>query len=116
MKRPKFERDTEELIVELKELSNFENADIRWNVRSFKDTSTYYLVVNLINGKDLPEEDAELKEIGQEAMKIVVNSIENENVFDKFRVVFEEVKQSGAVTRRNKIPFEYSLSDIAGED
>lgn len=116
MKEPKFEQDPDQLIAELKELSDFENADIRWSARNFKDTTTYYLVVNLIKGEDLPEDDAGLEKLGKKAMKLVVNSVENKSDFDIFRVVFGKVKKSGVVTRSSKNPFEYSLSDLSGED
>lgn len=87
IKQPKFERNSKEVMNELKALSNFEDTGTRCRANSFKDEINNFLNVQLVNGGNLSEDDIELNNLGKEALKIVVNSIENEVDYDKFQVI-----------------------------
>ncbi len=108
----KFERDSGEVINDLKALGNFENAGIRWSASSFKEETISLLYVELTNGENLSEDDMELKKIGKEALKIVVNSIENEAEYDRFQAVFIQNKSIGLVSKSTTKPFEYNLEEL----
>ena len=108
----KFERDSQEIINDLKALSDFEDAGIRWSATSFKEETKHILYIQLLNGQDLSEKDAELKEIGKKALKIVINSIENEEEYDKFQTVFIQKTSVGPVSKSYTKPFNYSLEEL----
>lgn len=112
VKQAEFERDTVEVINDLKKLSDFEDAGIYFSARSFKEETTYILRIQLVNGKNLSTDASELKELGKEALVIVVNSIENEIDYDKFQVVFVQSESIGPVSSSSTEPFEYTLADL----
>lgn len=45
-------------------------------------------------------------------MKLTINSIENENEYDKFQVVFIQQAKKGIVTKSFSMPIEFTLSDL----
>jgi hypothetical protein len=112
VKQAKFQRDSKEVINELKSLKDFEDAGIKWSAISSKNKTTNILIVQLLNGKDLGDNKTELRNLGNEAIKIVTNSIENESDYEKFQVVFVQKASTGPVTTSFTKQFEYSLDDV----
>lgn len=111
-KQAKFQKDSEVVIDELKSLNDFEDAGIKWSARSFDNKTTNILIVQLLNGKDLTDNEIELRNLGKAALTIVNNSIENESDYDKFEVVFVQKSSTGPVTTAFTKPFEYSLDEL----
>ena len=112
VKKAKFQKDTKEVINELKSLKDFEEAEIKWSASSLDNKTTNILIVHLLNGKDLTDNEADLRDLGKEAIKIVISSIENEKDYDKFQVVFIQKASTGLVTTSFTRPFEYSLDEL----
>lgn len=112
VKQAKFQKDAKEVINELKSLKDFEDAGIKWSASSFDNKTTNILIVQLLNGKDLSDNNEDLRNLGKEAMQIVNNSIENEKDYDKFRVVFVQKSSTGPVSTSFTRSFEYSLDDL----
>jgi hypothetical protein len=112
VKEAKFEYDTKQVLEKLKSLRNFEDAGISWSARSAGDKTTDILIVQFLNGKDLSDNEAELRSLGIEALKIVTGAIENERDYDKFQVVFVQRSNSGPATTSFTRPFDYSLEDL----
>jgi len=112
VKQAKFQKDAKEVINELKSLKDFEDAGIKWSASSFDNKTTNILIVQLLNGKDLSDNNEDLRNLGKEAMQIVNSSIENEKDYDKFRVVFVQKSSTGPVSTSFTRPFEYSLDDL----
>jgi hypothetical protein len=112
VKQARFQKDAKEVINELKSLKDFEDAGIKWSARSFDNKTTNILIVQLLNGKNLSDDNEELRKLGKEAMQMVNSSIENENDYDKFQVVFVQKSNTGPVSTSFTKPFEYSLDDL----
>lgn len=112
VKPAKFQKDSKDVINELKSLKDFEDAGIKWSARSFDNKTTNVLTIQLLNGKDLSDNEAELRDLGKEAMQIVNSSIKNEKDYDRFQVVFVQKASTGLVTTSFTRPFEYSLDDL----
>lgn len=112
MKEAKFERDIEEVRSDLKALKNFDDTGIKWMAISTNSKTTHLLKVQLLNGKELSEDDQEMRELGKEVMKIVINSIENESDYDTFQVVFIQKTGIGPLSSGSSRPFTYQLEDL----
>lgn len=108
----KFQKDTKEVINELKSLKDFEDAGIKWSARSFDNKTTNILIVELLNGKGLSDNQNELRDLGKKALQVVNNAIENEKDYDKFQVVFIQKASTGPLTTSFTSPFEYSLDEL----
>jgi hypothetical protein len=111
-KEAKFNREPQEVIEELKELHDFENANIKWTVSRFDQDISHHLKVFLTNGQNLPESDSLKNQIGKEAMQIVLNSIENDTAYNDFVVYFITDIKNGVVKIGSEIPFSYQLEDF----
>ena len=110
---PKFEKDNQETILtELKSIGNFEKVAINGSVISSGNDRTDILVVQLLNGKEINGDKNQMLEIGKQVMKLTINSIENENEYDKFQVVFIQQAKKGIVTKSFSMPIEFTLSDL----
>lgn len=106
----KFEREFEHVQADLKALDSFENAGVRWSATSFKGESTQSLIVELLNGTE--EDEARMRKIGESAMRIVFDSVENEDEFDIYEVVFIQQSSAGIATKTYKKPFRYEKGEI----
>jgi hypothetical protein len=112
-KMPKFEKDNQETILtDLKSIGDFEKVAINGSVISSGNDRTDILVVQLLNGKEINGDKNQMLEIGKQVMKLTINSIENENEYDKFQVVFIQQAKKGIVTKSFSMPIEFSLSDL----
>ncbi|HBD25783.1 hypothetical protein [Flavobacterium sp.] len=110
---PKFEKDNQETILtELKSIGNFEKVAINGSVISSGNDITDILVVQLLNGKEINGDKNQMLEIGKQVMKLTINSIENENEYDKFQVVFIQQAKKGMVTKSFSMPIEFTLGDL----
>lgn len=110
---PKFEKDNQETILtELKSIGNFEKVAINGSVISSGNDRTDILVVQLLNGEEINGDKNQMLEIGKQVMKLTINSIENENEYDKFQVVFIQQAKKGMVTKSFSMPIEFTLSDL----
>lgn len=112
VKEAKFQKDTKEVINELKSLKDFEDAGIKWSARSFDNKTTNILIVELLNGKGLSDNQDQLRDLGKKALQVVNNAIENEKDYDKFQVVFIQKASTGLLTTSFTRPFEYSLDEL----
>ncbi len=102
LKTPEFQRSSDEVIGDIKVLANFKDADIQWSASSFDGKTQNILLVQLINGNNLPEDESSLRELGKEAIQIVINSIENESDFNEFHVEFITNEESPSLIEKNK--------------
>lgn len=109
---PKFEKNNQEVLKELQSIGNFEKVAVNGSAFSHGSENTDFLVIQLINGKDINGEKDQMQQIGKQAMKFVINSIKNENDYDKFQVVFIQQAKKGLITTSFTIPIEYNLSDL----
>lgn len=112
VKPAKFQKDTKEVINDLKSLKDFEDATIKWSATSFDNKTTNVLIVQLLNGKGLSDNPAELRDLGKEALQVLNRSIENEKDYDRFQVVFIQKASTGLLTTSFTTPFEYSLDEL----
>jgi hypothetical protein len=113
--RPKFKNGYEHVINELKTLKSFEDANVKSSARSklgIKKT-TNILIVQLVNGKDMPEDEFALRMLGRHAMKIAVSSIENEHEYDTFQTMFDKKASEGPVNAHTSRSFVYSIYELA---
>ncbi len=111
-KKAEFNRDINEVIVDLKKINDFEDANIKWTVSQFGDNVSHNLKVILKNGKDLPKEDSLLNEIGKDAMRLVVESIDNDTAYTDFIVYFLTENKKGMMNMRMEKPFTYELDEL----
>ncbi|MEM7512630.1 MAG: hypothetical protein AAF388_16970 [Bacteroidota bacterium] len=114
--KPKFEKNSKEVINDLKSLSDFEEAGIRWNASTFKGESTHELIIQLLNGKDLNRDQEAMNELGKEALKIVFNSIENEAAFQIYKVIFVDKKGIGPVSNSYNQVIIFQPEDVLPEN
>lgn len=112
MKQAQFNREPELVIQELKEMGDFEDANIKWSSFAIGDSVSHRLKVILINGQNLPAEDSALNHMGRLAMQTVLNSIDNDTAYNQFIVYFSESKKEGGITRMKEQPYSYSLSEF----
>jgi hypothetical protein len=111
VKKANFERDQQEVIADVKNLHDFEEVNLKFSTTSFDGHTTHMLIVELLNG-NFPNGDDNLKRIGKDVLKIVLNSISNESDYSKFKVVFVNKGSAGIVTTSVTRPYEYELKDI----
>ena len=107
---PDFNRNFISVLNDLKSISEFEDAKIGYSKRNF-NSSENFLVVTLMNGKNLPENEIELKKIGKKAMKFVFDNIENETIYDNYEVVFYNEKGNFIKKSFRKV-FNYNFDEI----
>jgi hypothetical protein len=111
VKTIKFERESSEVIEDLKKLGNFDSANVGVSMSSINGKSTSSLKIDLTNGENLPSGD-ELKELARKAFEIVVNSIENENDYSFCRVEIVDEQSIGIVKANSKTTFEFNQADL----
>jgi len=113
VKTPIFERETQAIVDDLKALHNFEDAGVNWKTTiSTEQSATNILSITLLNGENLSEDEDKLKELGKDALKIVVNSIENENDYNSFQVIFMQQKSFGIVNKSFSKQFAFDLENL----
>ena len=126
-----FNRSQEEVLEDLKNLYDFDDVKILWTEEQLNEDGSRQidenikwtanrtangvgrnLKVYLTNGIDLPETVEERTEIGKEAMQLVLNSIENEEDYDNFLVVFVHEAVYGGMDMRSENPYGYKLEEL----
>lgn len=113
VKTPIFERETQEIVDDLKALHDFEDAGINWKATTFSgEGTTNILSITLLNGENLSEDNDKLKDVGKEAFKILINSIENEHEYDSFQVIFMQKESFGLVNKSFSKQFVFDLQDL----
>jgi len=70
------------------------------------------LRVYLTNGEHLNASNSFKREIGEQAMKLVYNSIENKENYTRFTVYFVVEKEYGGEDMRSENPFPYKIEDL----
>lgn len=108
---PKYEKDSNETLTEIKSLGNFEYVAVNGSVFSHRDVAVHTLVIQLQNGNIDGSKD-QMYEIGKKALKLLVKSIENESEYDKYQVVFIQKSKEELINKSFTIPIEFSLEDL----
>lgn len=111
-KKPQLERDWSLIESDLKNVSNFQNVGLNCRTFSSGDKVIHSLNVSLINGKNLPESDDQLKDIAKNALKIAINSISNEEEYHRFITIFITKNDGGIVKTNKAVPFEFKLEEL----
>lgn len=99
---------------ELKKVGNFENTKIGFSKRSFNGNTENFLVVTLLNSNELPENKTELRNLAKKALNFTFNNIENETIYDKYEVVFENEKGT-LIKKTFKAKFQFDYTEIINE-
>lgn len=115
IKKAKLEKELNEIVEDLKNIKDFEDAGFKWGVRTLGDKQSHYLQIQLINGEDLPKEEEILKSIGKEAFVKVFDSIENEEEYDDFKVIFTQKKSLGIASSTVNKEYIYTIEEILNE-
>ncbi len=103
----------EEIIKELKNLHGFEKVKFSsFAMGGGGDSTEYTLKIYLINGKDLPIGDSLLRELGKKGMKTLFESIDNEEEFSNYKVIFVKESQKGNFKMTEENPFVYGIEDF----
>ena len=111
-KDPKFREDKDILLNELRSLRNFENARVKWDARTFENKIIDVLVVELVNGQGMVDDEAELRKLGQEAIKLAVAAIDNESEYERMEVIFIRESRRGVLTNNFTRSFQYAPEDF----
>ena len=99
------------MIDDLKKLGDFEDANIKWTVSRFGESVSHNLKVYLMNG--LPLANDSLRNIfGKDAMRLVLNSIENDTAYNNFIVYFISENKVGTMRMKTELPYSYKLEDF----
>jgi hypothetical protein len=111
---PKFTIDATKLEGELKQLGEFENAriDSKTNTWTKDKSKDYVLSVQLVDGKNLPQQDSALRELGKKAMILVIKSLKNKSDYNLFKVEFVTTGHVGAIRTSSTHPFVYKLDEL----
>jgi hypothetical protein len=111
-KEPQFSEDNDVLFEELRSLRNFEHARVKWDARTFERKTLDVLVVELVNGKGMVDDETELRELGKQALKLTVASIENESEYERLEVIFIRESRRGVLTNTYTRSFQYAPEDL----
>ena len=126
-----FNRPKEDVIADLQQLHDFDAVEIKWTENRIDEGSSrgiyenikwtanqidkwvgHNLIVYLTNGVNLPEINASKAAIGNKAMQIVLNSIDNDTDYEDFTVVFVHEAVYGEMDMISENPFNYKLKDF----
>jgi hypothetical protein len=102
----------EEVQAKLKALRNYEDAAFKMGTRGIGDSSWNYIYIQLKNGENLPDDKSLLKEIGKEAIEVILKSIDNDSVYTRYIVGFKNEEKVGFVSSSYEQSFEYTPDDI----
>ncbi len=108
----KLEKDVEQLTSELKQLSNFADAKVKWSIRTVEEKTESQLTIELFDGVNVPQNEIQLRDLGREASKVVANSISNEDDYDVFKVVFVQKFSAGIASASITKDFEYTVDEL----
>jgi hypothetical protein len=111
-KEPEFQSDEDVVVEKLKSLRSFENARIKWSSRTFERRTIDVLVVELVNGQAMIDDETELRELGKEAMNIALAAIENESEYERLEVIFIKESRRGVLVNTFTRSFQYAPEDL----
>ncbi|MEP0986836.1 hypothetical protein [Ekhidna sp.] len=111
-KQAQFEREVSTIIYDLKQLNGFEDADIQIAVKSFNGKTHHILSIALINGPKSSYEDEVFIRMSKNALKIVIESILNENDYDLFKVTLLRMDKNGLVIQKKTRVFDFLSDDL----
>lgn len=111
-KEPRFEKDKDVVIDELKSLRNFENARVKWSTRSVDRKTVDILAVELVNGQGMIDDENKLRQLGKEALQLTLPAIENESEYERFEVIFIQESRRGILTNTYTRAVQYSPDEL----
>ena len=113
MQAPEWEKEPSAVIQDIQQqLGTYETASVRWSASDENSSIRHILYVELTNGPQSSAPSAQLRETGKEALRIVLNSIANEEAYDEYRVVFKSNSSAGLVNVSSEESFEYELDEL----
>lgn len=73
---------------------------------------TTELTINLFNSKNLPNDEADQRELAQNIAVLVKNTLKDPSLFTDYKVMFTKKTVDGAVTKSNYVSYSYKSSDL----
>ena len=73
---------------------------------------TTELTINLFNSKNLPNDEAEQRELAQNIAILTRNTLKNPNSFTDYKVLFTKKAVNGAVTKSSYVGYSYNSRDL----
>ena len=86
------------------------NLDGKQITTNGKDSSA--LEVDIINGRDIPQDDDHMKALGRSIAVDVHNALKDKNEYRAFLVLFVKVDSGSAVTKRSWSGFAYPAVEL----
>ncbi len=109
---PQFEKDKDTVLKEIQDVADFENVEVEFTSTAFKDEKSSILILLLTNGNEKTKDISNMYEIGKDALKILINSISNEEEYNDFKVVFIRSEIVNNVKKNYKEPFDFTLEQL----
>ena len=114
VKPKKIEYDSNTTIAEdsLRKLVTCENVDINGKETSRNGKVSAEVQIRIINGKNLPADEMELKGLGKAIASLFKHFITNSNEFDSYQVLFVDQKVNGGATESDYKGWSYKASEL----
>lgn len=109
MKSPVF-IDPSKVSAELRTLVQAENYQITGQEVTTNGQKVDEISINIINGKRVPLESSERELLGKAIATIVKSNLKNPNAYDKYKVSFVDMEQTGGLTSKNSTAYTFPSS------
>lgn len=109
LKSPELSKDETEVIEDVKKAGGFEEVALKWKFRRADGDYTHHLILKLKNPNPVPTSENGWIELGKDAFRATVVSVDNTGEYDFFDVEFEYILDSGVTEKRE---FRFTFDDL----
>ena len=104
--------DTSTIRSELRRTISAENINLDGKQITTDGKLTTEMDINIINGKDVPTNEAEIKNLGKSIAEIIKNNLKNKDQFETYKVLFVSVVQTGFTTKRHWVGHVFNSKEL----
>jgi hypothetical protein len=102
-KNPVFLLEMDSIQTDLAKIVTCENINLDGEEVNTNGRVTTALEVDILNGKNIPGNDSEMKALGKSIASDLKRALKDKNEYDTYKVLFITKETTGDVTRRNWI-------------
>jgi hypothetical protein len=111
-KDPVFAVPTDSLVAGLNSIVTCQHFNLDGEDISVNGKDSSELEIDVINGKDIPNDNDSMKVLGQPIAALLKNALKDKGEYDRFSVYFVKVDSGSVVTKRSWVGHKYPAASL----
>jgi hypothetical protein len=111
-KDPLFSLEVKAIQDDLSKIVTCKNINLNGKEVTTEGKATTELEISIINGKNIPDDNTQLRTLGKAIASVLKKSLKDQNEYNTYKVLFVTVVENGGLTKKSWKSDEFASEEL----